>query len=62
MRDDRPYLVIEEPQECPAGDSPLTRCVRDPESGTVAAVRMRHGMVFRLALTAPDYYRVLKKG
>ncbi|CAM5642479.1 hypothetical protein AB0N42_33515 [Streptomyces pseudogriseolus] len=62
VRDDRPYLVFEEPQECPAGDLPLTRCVRDPESGTVAAVRKRHGMVFRLALTAPDYYRVLKKG
>ncbi|MFI9726279.1 hypothetical protein [Streptomyces sp. NPDC052092] len=62
VRDDRPYLVIEEPQECPAGDLPLTRCVREPESGTVAAVRKRYGMVFRLALTAPDYYRVLKKG
>ncbi|MEW2325409.1 hypothetical protein AB0926_30710 [Streptomyces griseoincarnatus] len=62
VRDDRPHLLVEEPQECPAGDLPLTRCVRDPESGTVAAVRKRYGMVFRLALTAPDYYRVLKKG
>lgn len=62
VRDDRPHLLVEEPQECPAGDPLLTRCVRDPESGTVAAVRKRYGMVFRLALSAPDYYRVRKEG
>ncbi|MGW4766143.1 transposase [Streptomyces pseudogriseolus] len=62
VRDDRPHLLVEEPQECPVGDPLLFRCVRDPESGTVAAVRKRYGMVFRRALTAPDYYRVRKKG
>ncbi len=61
VRDHRPYLVIEEPEDCPAGAPPLARCTRDPDAGTVADVRNRHGMVFRLDLTAPDYYRVLKK-
>lgn len=62
VRDDRPHLVVKEPEGCPVGEPPLTRCVREPESGTVATVRKRYGMVFKLALTAPDYYRVLKKG
>lgn len=62
VRDRRPYLVTKEPDKCPANDAPLTRCMREPEAETVAAIRKRYGMAFKLDLTAPEYYKVSKNG
>ncbi|MGW0886366.1 hypothetical protein [Streptomyces sp. NPDC002671] len=58
----RPYLVITEPDKCPANDPPVTRCLRDPEAGTVAAIRNRYGMVFKLDLGHTEYFTVYKDG
>ncbi|MFE7935558.1 hypothetical protein ACFU6S_43905 [Streptomyces sp. NPDC057456] len=62
VRDPRPYLVVKEPDTCPTGKPPMTRCVREPESSTVADIRKQHGMVFKLDLHTPEYYKVLKNG
>ncbi|WP_033284603.1 hypothetical protein [Streptomyces sp. NRRL F-525] len=62
VRDHQPHLMIQEPDACPAVDLPVTRCTREPEAQTVAALRKRYGMVFRLDLTEPKYYEVSKGG
>ncbi|MES9523053.1 hypothetical protein [Streptomyces capoamus] len=40
----------------------MSRAVRDPDTTTVAAVRKRYGMVFKLELPYSDYFGVLKNG
>ncbi|MFJ6833467.1 hypothetical protein [Streptomyces sp. NPDC091209] len=54
--------LVKEPDACPANDPPVSRCVRSPASETVAAIRKRYGMVFKLDLTSPEYYKVSKSG
>ncbi|MFE4695220.1 hypothetical protein ACFRH6_34855 [Streptomyces sp. NPDC056749] len=51
---------VEEPEACVDDGPPVTRCLREPASTTVAEVRARHGMVFRLDLANAEYYKVLK--
>ncbi|OKI93954.1 hypothetical protein AMK10_16410 [Streptomyces sp. CB02058] len=51
---------VEEPEACVDDDPPVTRCLREPASTTVAQVRARHGMVFRLDLGNAEYYKVPK--
>ncbi|MFI9101240.1 hypothetical protein ACIGXA_12015 [Streptomyces fildesensis] len=62
VHDHDPRSLIAEPERCAPNDPPMTRCLREPSSGTVAAVRHRYGMVFRLELGAGDYYKVFKSG
>ncbi|WP_129308990.1 hypothetical protein [Streptomyces sp. L2] len=62
VRDDRPSLTITEPDQCVGSDPPVRRCVREREMQSVTAIRKRYGMVFKLELTAPDYYTVSKSG
>ncbi|MFF2140792.1 hypothetical protein, partial [Streptomyces sp. NPDC058193] len=47
---------VEEPEACGESNPPVTRCLREPASTTVTAVRARHGMVFRLDLSYTQYY------
>ncbi|MGW2745031.1 hypothetical protein [Streptomyces sp. NPDC001450] len=58
----RSYLMVTEPDKCRASDPPVIRCLREPESGTVAAIRSRYGTVFRLDLGRSDYFTVYKDG
>ncbi|MEW2130207.1 hypothetical protein [Streptomyces sp. NPDC005435] len=58
---DRPPARVREPQPCSAGHPPVTRCVREPGTATVAGIRKRHGMVFELSLVAPEYFTVPRK-
>ncbi|MFF4119408.1 hypothetical protein [Streptomyces sp. NPDC001714] len=60
VRDRRPDLMVKEPGKCPTDDPPLTRCVREPDAETVAAIRKQYGMVFKLDLASPEYYKVSK--
>ena len=62
VRDHQPHLMIQEPDACPAVDLPVMRCTREPRAQTVAALRQRYGMVFKLDLTEPRYYEVSKGG
>ncbi|WP_329041594.1 hypothetical protein OHT61_26255 [Streptomyces sp. NBC_00178] len=57
-----PPTRAEEPGPPAASDPPLSRHLREPASTTVADVRARHGMVFRLELSSVDYYSVSKDG
>ncbi|MFE7749111.1 hypothetical protein [Streptomyces sp. NPDC057428] len=61
VRGDSPTRA-EEPALPTAGDPPVSRHLREPASTTVADVRARHGMVFRLELSAVDYFSVSKDG
>ncbi|MFI1762515.1 hypothetical protein ACH41H_10780 [Streptomyces sp. NPDC020800] len=61
VRDHDPGRLIEEPSPG-KNDPPVQRFVREPESATVAGVRKRYGMVFRLQLASTDYYKVFKSG
>ncbi|MGW3289423.1 hypothetical protein ACWDR3_32770 [Streptomyces sp. NPDC001002] len=60
IRDNRPYLMVKEPGKCPADDLPVIRCVREPDTKTVAAIRRQYGMVFKLDLASPEYFKVSK--
>lgn len=51
---------VEEPESCVDDGPPVTRCLHEPASTTVAEVRARHGMVFRLDLGNAEYYKVSK--
>ena len=62
VRGHQPYLMIQEPDVCPTGEPPVIRCTREPEAQTVAALRKRYGMVFKLDLTEPEYFGVSKGG
>ncbi|MGW3172640.1 hypothetical protein [Streptomyces sp. NPDC001153] len=58
----RSYLMVTEPDKCRASDPPVARCLREPESGTVAAIRSQYGMVFKLDLGHSDYFTMYKDG
>ncbi|WP_432158347.1 MULTISPECIES: hypothetical protein [unclassified Streptomyces] len=62
IHDHNPGLQIQEPDECLRDDPPVTRCVNEPESETVAGIRKRYGMAFKLDLGSSDYYTVFKNG
>ncbi|MET7367504.1 hypothetical protein ABZS61_16925 [Streptomyces sp. NPDC005566] len=51
---------VAESGPCPPDDPPVTRCLREPASATVAGLRKQYGMVFALELSASDYYTVLR--
>ncbi|MGA5037068.1 hypothetical protein ACPCA8_08400 [Streptomyces capoamus] len=57
-----PHRLVEEPYAGLVDDPPVSRAVRDPDTTTVAAVRKRYGMVFKLELPYSDYFGVLKNG
>ncbi|MFJ8313440.1 MULTISPECIES: hypothetical protein [unclassified Streptomyces] len=54
--------LIGEPDACLLNNSPVTRCLREPASKTVADLRKQHGMVFKPEIPAVTYYRVYKDG
>ncbi|MEU4351774.1 hypothetical protein [Streptomyces sp. NPDC023838] len=54
--------LIDEPDPCPSNDPPVTRCLREPASRTVADIRKKYGMVFKLEISMINYYRVSKDG
>lgn len=58
----RSSLWIEEPDPCHPVDPPVTRCLREPETGTVDSIRSQYGMVFELGLGHSTYYTVYKDG
>ncbi|MGW3206414.1 hypothetical protein [Streptomyces sp. NPDC001135] len=62
VRERNPRLLVEEPGPCPKDDPPVTRCLREPASGSVAGLRKRHGMVVELDLGSTEYYEVAKDG
>ncbi|WP_147481242.1 hypothetical protein [Streptomyces shenzhenensis] len=62
VHDHNTRLLIEEPEECPYNDPPVVRCSTEPEAGTVAQIRRRYGMVFKLDLGSSDYYIVYRSG
>ncbi|MFD9502184.1 hypothetical protein [Streptomyces sp. NPDC060035] len=55
-----PKTLVNESGPCTEDDPPVTRCLREPTSRTVADLRQQHGMVFELEMSASDYYQVLK--
>ncbi|MGW7523805.1 hypothetical protein [Streptomyces sp. NPDC054783] len=57
-----PRRLVEEPYAGLVDDPPVSRVVRDPKTATVAAIRKRYGLVFKLELPYSDYYGVLKDG
>ncbi|MGW0284041.1 hypothetical protein ACWDXT_13110 [Streptomyces sp. NPDC003236] len=61
VRDHDPGRRVREPYAA-KNDPPVRRFVREPRSATVAGVRARYGMVFRLELMSGDYYTVFKSG
>ncbi|WP_327113033.1 hypothetical protein OG206_06205 [Streptomyces sp. NBC_01341] len=61
VRSDPPTRTAE-PGRPAASDPPVSRHLREPASTTVADVRAHHGMVFRLELSAVEYYSVSKDG
>ncbi|WP_328535412.1 hypothetical protein [Streptomyces sp. NBC_00344] len=62
VHDHNPHLLTQEPDRCIRHDPPVTRCLHEPESRTVAAIRKRYGSVFGLELGSADYYKVFKSG
>ncbi|MFE0385788.1 hypothetical protein ACFW1F_17180 [Streptomyces bungoensis] len=54
--------LVEEPYAGLVDDPPASRVVRDPSTATVAAIRKRYGLVFKLELRYRDYYGVHKTG
>ncbi|MEU5771258.1 hypothetical protein ABZ782_35695 [Streptomyces asoensis] len=60
VREPRPYLLLKEPDACPNSEPPLFRCLREPKSSTIGGIRKRYGMVFKLDLQKPEYYKALK--
>ncbi|MER6571637.1 hypothetical protein ABT288_37030 [Streptomyces sp. NPDC001093] len=57
-----PARLVEEPYAGLVDDPPASRVVRDPKTATVAAIRKRYGLVFKLELRYSHYYAVLKNG
>lgn len=55
-----PRTPVEESYPCTEDDPPVTRCLREPESRTVADIRKQYGMVFKLEMSGSDYYRLFK--
>ncbi|MEV6021876.1 hypothetical protein [Streptomyces sp. NPDC052036] len=54
--------LVEEPYAGLVDDPPVSRLVRDPKAATVAAIRKRYGLVFKLELPCSNYYEALKNG
>ena len=54
--------LVEEPPACSLADPPVRRCLREPASATVANLRRRYGMVFKLSFPSQDYFTVYKDG
>lgn len=54
--------LVEEPDSCVKSDLPVTRCLREPASKSVAGIRKKHGMVFKLEISAANYYQISKDG
>ncbi|WP_369153947.1 hypothetical protein [Streptomyces sp. R02] len=61
VRDRNPRRMVQEPDVCLDHNPPVTRCVVEPTSKTVAAICKQYGMVFRLDLSVPESYKVPKK-
>ncbi|MEV6117655.1 hypothetical protein AB0L59_35585 [Streptomyces sp. NPDC052109] len=61
-RDGAPRQLVEEPYAGLVDDPPVSRVVRDPKTATVAAIRKRYGLVFKLELPYSDYFGVVKNG
>ncbi|WP_406391049.1 hypothetical protein [Streptomyces sp. NBC_00887] len=57
-----PKTLLAESGPCTENDPPVARCLREPASTTVADLRRRYGMVFRLEMSASDYHQVFKDG
>ncbi|MFD8390953.1 hypothetical protein ACFV2N_17565 [Streptomyces sp. NPDC059680] len=57
-----PARLVEEPYAGLIDDPPASRVVRDPKTATVADIRKRYGLVFKLELRYSHYYGVLKNG
>ncbi|MFI1377251.1 hypothetical protein ACH4UY_35280 [Streptomyces longwoodensis] len=53
--------TIEEPRACEESEPPIRRCLREPKSMSVADIRQKFGMVFRLAFPVRDYFVVPKQ-
>ncbi|MEU8976630.1 hypothetical protein AB0D11_47145 [Streptomyces monashensis] len=56
------HRLVEEPYAGLVDDPPVSRVARAPKSATVADIRKRYGLVFKLELPYSDYYGVLKNG
>jgi len=62
VRTKRHRTLIEEPPKCAKPDPPVTRCSHKPESKTIAKIRGKYGMVFKMSMTPVNYYQVYKDG
>ncbi|MBL1082311.1 hypothetical protein JK359_10000 [Streptomyces actinomycinicus] len=54
--------LIEEQAVCTPGDPPVERCLREPSSASVADLRRKYGMVFRVSFSSSNYFTVYKDG
>ncbi|MER7152233.1 hypothetical protein [Streptomyces lydicus] len=54
--------LLQELAPCKKSDPPVTRCLHEPAQKTVAEIRRKYGMVYKLEFPAVDYYQVSKKG
>ncbi|MFF5408555.1 hypothetical protein ACFY8K_37640 [Streptomyces misionensis] len=54
----KPNFISEPTGQC-ENDPPVKRCLREPSSATVAAIRKQYGMVFQLNLGS-TYFKVMK--
>ncbi|MER6032185.1 hypothetical protein [Streptomyces sp. NPDC001851] len=55
----KPDFISEPTGPC-ENDPPVKRCLREPSSATVAAIRKQYGMVFQLNL-GENYFKIMKK-
>ncbi|MGW3568189.1 hypothetical protein ACWDSL_30795 [Streptomyces sp. NPDC000941] len=62
VRTEQHRMLIDEQPVCAKPDPPVTRCSREPETKTVADIRSKYGMVFKMSLTPLEYYHVSKEG
>ncbi|MGW1656347.1 hypothetical protein [Streptomyces atratus] len=53
---------VEEHDLCVRSDPPVTRCLHEPASKTVADIRKQYGAVFKLEISVANYYQVSKNG
>ncbi|MFD4946436.1 hypothetical protein ACFWNT_28840 [Streptomyces sp. NPDC058409] len=54
--------LVEEQDPCVKSEPPVTRCLHEPTSKTVADIRKQYGTVFKLEISAANYYQVSKDG
>ncbi|MFI6056264.1 hypothetical protein ACIBCO_40165 [Streptomyces violascens] len=55
-------MLISEAPGCLENNPPVTRCLREPASKTLADIRKQYGMVFKLELPTVLYLTVYKDG